>query len=280
MNILIIGATGTLGRALIKHYYGKNHKLFCFSRDELKQKDLKDRFPGIECILGNIGDGFYNSYMPSKIDMIYHVAALKHIDVLEKNVIETLKNNVQGTINVADFAIRNKVPRVAFSSTDKAVFPINVYGHSKALCEKHLTHLNEIQNDTKFHIFRWGNVIASRGSVIPYFVDTLLKEKKIYLTNLFMSRFWIKIEDAVSFMVEQMESPNEEKIKIPKMKAAKVIDVARAIAKKLDIPDFDVEMIGLRPGEKIHESITEELSSYNGPKYSKDELEELIASFI
>lgn len=278
-NIVIVGGTGTLGKALIAHHYGKEeHKIICYSRDELKQHELKKTFPKVTYILGDIREGLPN--VSDNIDIIYHVAALKHIDILEHNVTEALRTNVAGTFNLANYAVANKIPRFSFSSTDKAVFPINVYGNTKAICERYLFHLNEVQDSTYFRVFRWGNVIASRGSAIHSFKESLLKEQKIYLTHPDMTRFWIRIDDAVKFMVNETEQPSVKGIQIPPMKSAKVTSIIEVLAEKLGIKEWDYEYIGLRPGEKIHEFIRHDLNSLDAEKYTKDEIFELLKDSV
>lgn len=279
MRILITGGTGTLGSALIAHYYrDSKNQILCYSRDELKQQQLKKKFPKVTYVLGDIREGIPHSI--DNIDIIYHVAALKHIDVLEHNITEALRTNIQGTINVADYAIQHKVPKMAFASTDKAVFPINVYGYTKALGEKYLAHLNSLQSQTQFRIFRWGNVLGSRGSVLGAFKESLFKERLIYLTNADMTRFWIRLDDAVKFMVSETENPTQEGILIPHMKSAPVTHLAERLAKHLDILDFEYRIIGLRPGEKINEDITETRSSGQIGEYATEyEIDDLIKEF-
>ncbi len=274
MKILIVGGTGTLGRALIKHYSKSDHQIFCLSRDELKQQEIKKLFPKVKCVLGDIRHGI--PYSLSNIDLIYHVAALKHIDVIEDNIKEALRTNVTGTINVAEYAINSKVPKVAFSSTDKAVYPINIYGNTKSIGERYLQNLNETQETTDFRVFRWGNVIGSRGSVIHAFKESLLKEKTIYLTHPDMTRFWIRLENAIKFLVDETERPTQKGVLIPKMRSAKVSDIAMILANKLGIASYKTVITGLRPGEKIHEDIDRNLNSYNSERYTGTELYDLL----
>lgn len=273
MNILIIGGTGTLGRELLKHYYA-NHAVYVMSRDELKQQELKKIYPDANFILGDVRDGLPLIY--EDIDVCYYVAALKHIDVLENNVNQAIQTNVIGLMNCANDAIELGIPRFAFCSTDKAVFPVNVYGHTKALGEKYLASLGA-QELTWFRTFRWGNVIGSRGSVVQAFAKSLQQEKKIYLTHEDMTRFWIRVEDAVQFMVGETETPtNQNNILIPKMKSSRVLELANAIAARLDIDAYDIVYTGLRPGEKIHEHITHAFSSFDSERYTSTELFNLL----
>ena len=278
MKVLIVGGTGTLGTALLRHYYEREEDIICFSRDELKQQNLKKRFPNVNYVIGDIRDGIHNC--DDKIDIIYHVAALKHIDVLEKNIMEAMKTNIQGTVLTAQYALDHKIPKMAFSSTDKAVFPINVYGYTKALSEKYLQQLNKIQETTKFRLFRWGNVIGSRGSVVETFKRSILKDRCVYLTHPDMTRFWIRIQDAVKFMVNETQSGTRDAIVIPPMKAAKVENLALAIAEKIGCSSIDIKITELRPGEKIHEHITHDKSSEHAEKYTHKELLDLLEGVV
>jgi FlaA1/EpsC-like NDP-sugar epimerase len=279
MNILVVGGTGTLGRELIKHYVEGGHAVYCLSRDELKQQELKKLYPEVNFILGDVRDGL--PLLQADIDILYYVAALKHIDLLETNIDQAIATNVMGTITTAKDAIEMGIPKFAFSSTDKAVEPINVYGYTKALGEKYLMHLNTVQSKTDFRVFRWGNVIGSRGSVIHSFAKSLSESRKVNLTLQGMTRFWIKIEDAVRFMVRETEIPRLENPIIPNMKSASVVSIAKAVAERLGISDFDTELTGIRPGEKLHETIElERPNSFYSEYYTHDELVEMLRGVI
>lgn len=279
MKVLILGGTGTLGTALIEHYYKNEDEIICFSRDELKQQQLKKKFPEVRYVLGDIRSGIDNC--GNHIDLLYHVAALKHIDVLEQNIMEAMKTNVQGTIHAAHYAIENEIPRMAFASTDKAVLPINVYGYTKALSEKYLEQLNKTQSGTAFHIFRWGNVIGSRGSVVNTFKESLLKGESVSITDPDMTRFWIRLDHVVNFMIEGMNVPYDgHTFHIPHMKSAKVMDLASAIAHKLGIKKIRFTFIEMRPGEKLHENITPYQRSDEAERYTQDELLTLLEGAV
>lgn len=278
MRILVVGGTGTLGQALIERYYDEaEHEIICISRDELKQSELKAKFPGVRCILGDI-----RGTLPAipHVDILYHVAALKQIDVLEENIEEAIQTNVCGTINLAKWAIEHGVKKYAFASTDKAVYPINVYGNTKAISEKYLRNLNKTQAVTKFKVFRWGNVLGSRGSVLPMFKNSLLEERVAYITHQDMTRFWIKLEDAVSFMMSRTESDDCQSLHLPPMKASFVRDLVYALAKKLNVDEYKIEIVGLRLGEKLHEWIDDERNSLGSPHYSGEELSQLLEGVV
>lgn len=252
-NILIVGGTGTLGNELIKHLVSLNN-ITVFSRDELKQQELKKKHGDVRFILGDIREFESIHDAMFEQDVVFHVAALKHIDVIERNPEEAIKTNVLGSINVAKAALANDVGYMVFSSTDKAVLPINVYGHTKAIVERYYLDLNTKQCDTKFRVFRWGNVLGSRGSVIHSFVEDLKKEGVVYLTHPEMTRFWIHISEAVTFMLHNYESV-KNRVFYPQMKAARVKRVAEAIAEIIGVKDYKIEITGIRPGEKIHECL-------------------------
>jgi UDP-N-acetylglucosamine 4,6-dehydratase len=265
MNILVVGGTGTLGRELIKHYVEGGHAVYCLSRDELKQQELKKLYPEVNFILGDVRDGL--PLLQADIDILYYVAALKHIDLLETNIDQAIATNVMGTITTAKDAIEMGIPKFAFSS--------------KALGEKYLMHLNTVQSKTDFRVFRWGNVIGSRGSVIHSFAKSLSESRKVNLTLQGMTRFWIKIEDAVRFMVRETEIPRLENPIIPNMKSASVVSIAKAVAERLGISDFDTELTGIRPGEKLHETIElERPNSFYSEYYTHDELVEMLRGVI
>lgn len=253
MKVVIIGGTGTLGRELTRQLYD-SADITCISRDELKQKELSKDFPAVKCVIGDVRGRECLKHPFKGADVVFHVAALKHVDTVEDNPVEAFKTNVTGTINVADVAVQCDVPYVVFSSTDKAVLPVNAYGHTKALSEKFLFAMNRKDQPTRFSVYRWGNVLGSRGSVIHLFAKSL-EEKRICLTHPEMTRFWIHIQDAVKFMLENYKTAPIDRALIPKMKAASVVRLADAIARFKGITDYDMEVIGIRPGEKIHEQL-------------------------
>lgn len=276
-KFVILGGTGTLGSALARELLKKKaNRVLCFSRDELKQKELASKLQNKNLMfcLGDIRDLASVKAAVAGAHAVFHVAALKHIDALEANPEESVKTNILGTMNVADACIEAGVKYVVFSSTDKAVSPINVYGHSKAISERILLRKNEIQKGTKFSVFRWGNVLASRGSVIPIFLKTLQTEKNAYLTHPDMTRFWVRIEDAVRCMLDNYESATD--VVIPKMKAAYVSRVIASCARVLGINEYKVISCGMRPGEKIHEEIIHGFSSKHASHFGKTELDQLI----
>ena len=283
-NILIVGGTGTLGSALIKKLTRERFtNIKVLSRDEQKHYRLKREFPHVEFILGDIRDKSSITRHFENVDSVFHVAALKHIDLLELNPIESVKTNILGTINVCESCLEAGVRWMMFSSTDKAVDPINVYGNCKSISEKIVLNYNK-DNKTTFTVFRWGNIINSNGSALPYFIDCVRNKKIIPLTHANMTRFFITIEKAVDFVYENYQLESKEVYVYPEMKAARIDTVISVIGELLNEPPL-IKISGLRPGEKIDECL---YSKYSGrfmdskicPQYSREELKELIGPMI
>jgi FlaA1/EpsC-like NDP-sugar epimerase len=280
IKVAIIGGTGTLGTCLVEKL-NETHHVTVVSRDELKQQEMKKRFPNVRFVIGDIRDRESLAYAVDGAETVFHVAALKHVDVLEANPTEAIKTNVLGTINVAEASMAAGVRHVVFSSTDKAVLAINTYGMTKAISERYLLSLNDRQSNTKFSVYRWGNVLGSRGSVIHAFAESLRADGHLRITDPRMTRFWIHIEDAVEFMLETYRTGASKSLPmIPDMKAASVLDVANAMAKVMGRRDMRMSFVGMRPGEKLHETILSNhdycLRSDTAPKYSERELIEMI----
>lgn len=289
MRVGILGGTGTLGRELASYHLGVGHDVSVFSRCELKQKEMRAAFgsdPSLEFSLGDIRDRKALGRFLSRRDFttLYHVAALKHIDSVEQNPEESVETNVLGTINVADAAEAIGIRHCVFSSTDKAVDPINTYGMSKGISERILFNRNRAQDTTQFSVFRWGNVLSSRGSVIPIFAEALKSGKVLKVTDPDMTRFWIRVSEAVEFMATHHKIAYSDRAMIPPMKSASVLDVIRALAQVLSISKYDFEVIGNRGGEKVHEFIRSQhedspLSSQNAERFSHDELVDLLSGY-
>lgn len=281
--IAVIGGTGTLGTELLKLLAKDGQSVTVFSRDELKQKQLKAQFPSVECVLGDIRDPSAVGAVLSGKDKVFHVAALKHVDTLEENCLEAIKTNIIGTVNVAEKAVSAGVRNVVFCSTDKAVLPINAYGMSKAISEKFLWQLNRRQSATRFSVFRWGNVVGSRGSVVPIFVRQL-REGAVTVTDARMTRFWLLAEDAARFMLDNYASAPMDQPLIPPMKAASVLRVIDRLAKLHGIDKYDIEITGIRPGEKIHECVFTShdhcVRSDTAEQYSDEELDSLLKAHL
>lgn len=267
MKYLVSGITGTLGQAVAKLILAnEDNELIGISRDEQKQRALTPH-PRMKLLLGDVRDSDRMMCVSRDVDVLFHFAALKCVDTLEFEPEECLKTNVIGTENIMRAQNVNKIRKVVLSSTDKAVYPINVYGHSKALAERLV-----LANPSNI-VCRYGNVVASRGSVVPSFAKTLREEKKIYITDLAMTRFWISIQRAAQFVFDSSEGSG---INIPVMKSADVYSVAEAIGSIIGVHAWETEITGLRPGEKIHEDITHDMDSFKSERYSYNELVDLL----
>lgn len=253
-SILITGGTGSFGNKFVEVLLSKYQpkKIIVFSRDEYKQNEMRKKFPYINYTLGNIKnkESLYKTF--KKIDYIIHAAALKQIPILENNPIEAIKTNILGTNNIIEVAGELEIEKVVYISSDKGCAPQNVYGATKLLGEKIFLAANKNYNKTKFSIVRYGNVIGSRGSVIPLF-----KEQKnkgiITITDKSMTRFWMTLEQAVKLVMDALNRMDGGEIFIPKIPSMKIIDLAKAIA-----PNCKIKTIGIRAGEKIHETLISE----------------------
>jgi UDP-N-acetylglucosamine 4,6-dehydratase len=287
MKYLILGATGTLGRATIKALLKQpeTESIMCLSRDELKQHELKREVNDerVRFAIGDIRDRSSIEHYFDGIDTCFHFAALKRIPEMEAHPMESLKTNVNGTVNAAECAIRAGVKHFVFSSTDKACLPVNTYGACKFLSEQILFNLNGL-GKTNFSVYRWGNIWGSRGSVLHSFHDSIKTGKPAFITHENMTRFWLKIEDAVDFVLSTYRTKSN-KIKTPQMKAAAVVRVLNAIAEVMG-KDAPYKVIGMRPGEKLHEDLVldaqtgEPLSSDNAAEYTDDELRCLVKEIV
>ena len=258
----------------------------CVSRCEANQDHLVRRMgysTNLYCRLGDIKDQYRMDeiFEQEHPDVVFHLAAYKMVDRQEEDPYECVKTNVIGTYNVLKSASRNRVKTFILSSTDKAVDPINVYGNTKSLAEKIV--LSNVSEDTRTMVYRWGNVIGSRGSVIPFFIKSLTQDRVINITSIKMTRFWITLDAVVSFLIATYTGFGS-KVRIPEIKAASTIRVAEIIAKILNISNYEVKIIGPRPGEKLHEFLTSKhlggKSSYRCEQYTDEELTQLIEPFV
>jgi UDP-N-acetylglucosamine 4,6-dehydratase/5-epimerase len=259
IEYLITGGTGSLGKVLTKQFLKKDTTkgIRIFSRDELKQwemrKSLKQEFGNdipVSFLIGDIRDLPRLTMGAKRVDTIIHTAALKQVPVGENDPLEMVKTNVIGSSNVLEAAIANGVKRVMAISTDKAVMPINLYGATKLCSEKLFLNGNVYSGDekTRFSVCRYGNVLGSRGSVVPLFKKQFAETGKITVTHEDMTRFWITLDSAVKFILRAIDDMEGNEIFIPMMGSAKITDIAKAIVPKAEIVD-----IGIRPGEKLHE---------------------------
>jgi UDP-N-acetylglucosamine 4,6-dehydratase len=256
-SILITGGTGSLGKSLVNYLLSETNvrRIAVYSRDELKQHNLRIHFKGeprLRWFIGDIRDLPRLKRALHGVDFVIHAAALKQVDTGEYNPMEFVKTNVLGSQNVIDAAIETGVKRVVALSTDKASSPINLYGATKLTADKLFVAANNYSHayGTTFSVVRYGNVMGSRGSVIPYFQEIAAKGNSLPITDLRMTRFWISIENAVKFVIESLEMMTGGELYVPKIPSMKIIDLARAIA-----PEAKLKEIGMRPGEKLHEEM-------------------------
>jgi UDP-N-acetylglucosamine 4,6-dehydratase len=256
-SILITGGTGSLGKSLVEYLLceTKVRRVAVLSRDELKQQQLRNQFkndPRLRWFLGDIRDYDRLRRAFHGVDYMIHAAALKQVDTGEYNPMEFIKTNVLGSQNVIDASIDAGVKRVVALSTDKASSPINLYGATKLTADKLFIAANNYSftYGTTFSVVRYGNVMGSRGSVIPFFRNIAAQGKPLPITDLRMTRFWISIELAVKFVIDSLEMMTGGELYVPKIPSMKIIDLAQAVA-----PDAKLVEIGMRPGEKLHEEM-------------------------
>jgi UDP-N-acetylglucosamine 4,6-dehydratase len=256
-SILITGGTGSLGRSLVEYLlnHTKARRIAILSRDELKQQDLRIEFlndPRLRWFLGDVRDLDRLKRAFHGVDYVIHAAALKQVDTGEYNPMEFIKTNVLGSQNVIDASIDAGVKRVVALSTDKASSPINLYGATKLTADKLFVAANNYSftYGTTFSVVRYGNVMGSRGSVIPFFREIAAQGKPLPITDLRMTRFWISIESAVKFVIDSLEMMTGGELYVPRIPSMKIVDLAKAVA-----PGASLEEIGMRPGEKLHEEM-------------------------
>lgn len=257
-NILITGGTGSFGKKfteiLLKEYSPKTIRIY--SRGELLQVLMQEEFKDtrLRFFIGDVRDRERIYRAMNDVDVVVHAAALKQVPACEYNPIEAVKTNIDGSINVIDAAIDNNVERVIAISTDKAVHPVNLYGATKMVAEKLFIQANSYTGDnkTRFSCVRYGNVIGSRGSVVPLFREQS-KKGKITITDSRMTRFWITLEQGVRFVINSLEIMNSGEIFVPKIPSMSITDLANAVA-----PGSKHEITGIRPGEKLHETLMTE----------------------
>ncbi|BFG75053.1 UDP-N-acetylglucosamine 4,6-dehydratase (inverting) [Paraburkholderia terrae] len=253
--ILITGGTGSFGHKFISAVLAqyKPSRVVVFSRDELKQYEMQQKFdaPCMRYFLGDVRDGERLRQAMRGIDYVVHAAALKQVPAAEYNPTECIRTNVTGAENVINAAIENGVEKVIALSTDKAASPINLYGATKLLSDKLFVAANNLvgKHRTRFAVVRYGNVVGSRGSVVPFFRKLIAEEaKSLPITDQRMTRFWITLDHGVDFVLKNFQRMQGGEIFVPKIPSVKIVDLAKAMA-----PELDQHVIGIRPGEKLHE---------------------------
>ena len=273
-KILILGGTGALGKTLTERYY-KQNDIIIFSRDEHKHVNMKSKYPNINYQIGDVKDKdsilqVLNEYKPN---IVINTAALKHVPICEDNPYESVKTNIIGHKNLIDCIniCNHQIETLMFISTDKACKPINVYGMSKAISERLYIDFANKQTDIKVVLCRYGNVLESTGSVIPFF-KLLLEQghKTLPITDKRMTRFSITLDESVDLIEWAFNHPESHgNIIVPKLDSLRVIDIAKELGKHFSQFDIDLEYIGIRQGEKIHEEMVSLEESFRTKEFTK-----------
>lgn len=255
--VLVTGGTGSFGKKFIQKALEQNvKKVIVFSRDELKQFEMAQEFtdPRIRFFIGDVRDKdrLYRAF--DGVDIIIHAAALKHVGACEYNPFEAVKTNIHGAQNIIEAAIDRGVEKVIALSTDKACSPVNLYGATKLASDKLFVAGNSYvgEKKTRFSVVRYGNVVGSRGSVVPFF-KRIKETGTLPITDERMTRFWITLDQGVQFVIDNLERMHGGEIFIPKIPSMKVTDLAKAIA-----PECETKIVGIRAGEKLHEAMITE----------------------
>lgn len=256
-SIMITGGTGSFGKkytqTLLTRY--KPRRLIIYSRDELKQYEMQQRFnaPCMRYFLGDVRDADRLKQAMNGVDFVIHAAALKQVPAAEYNPMECIKTNIHGAENVIKAALGSNVQKVIALSTDKAANPVNLYGATKLASDKLFVAANNVSggHKTRFAVVRYGNVVGSRGSVVPYFQKLVADgATELPITDEGMTRFWITLQQGVDFVLKNFGRMQGGEIFVPKIPSVRIVDVARAIA-----PDLPFKHVGIRPGEKLHETM-------------------------
>jgi UDP-N-acetylglucosamine 4,6-dehydratase/5-epimerase len=254
-SILITGGTGSFGKACVRRLLNdyKPRKIIVYSRDELKQYEMAQDFtsPVMRYFIGDVRDRDRLHLAMRDVDYVIHAAALKQVPTAEYNPMECIKTNINGASNIIDVAIEQNVEKVIALSTDKAASPINLYGATKLVSDKLFVAANNIVGPlrTQFSVVRYGNVVGSRGSVVPFFQKLVhAGAEELPITDPRMTRFWITLPQGVDFVLKSFERMQGGEIFVPKIPSMKVTDLATALA-----PGVPIKVVGIRPGEKLHE---------------------------
>ncbi|MGB0357152.1 MAG: UDP-N-acetylglucosamine 4,6-dehydratase (inverting) [Flavobacteriaceae bacterium] len=274
-SILITGGTGSLGKALTRHIIGSCaslRRLIIYSRDEQKQFVMSQEFPEskypfIRFFIGDVRDRERLERAFQGVDYVIHAAAMKHVPIAEYNPDECIKTNIGGAENVVEAALKTNVSRVVALSTDKACAPINLYGATKLTSDKLFIAANNIRGnkEIRFSVVRYGNVMGSNGSVIPFFINRKKNGQSLPITDQKMTRFNISLQGGVDMVMHALEHAWGGELFVPKIPSYKILDVAEAIA-----PEAKKEVVGIRPGEKVHEemiTVSDSFNTYDLGKY-------------
>ena len=256
-TVLVTGGTGSFGKKFVRKALTLGvKKIIVFSRDELKQYEMKQEFTDerIRFFIGDVRDKerLYRAF--DGVDIVIHAAAMKHVDACEYNPFEAVKTNIHGAQNIIDTAIDKGVEKVIALSTDKACSPINLYGATKLASDKLFIAANAYvgEKHTKFAVVRYGNVVGSRGSVVPFF-KKVRETGVLPVTDDRMTRFWITLDKGVQFVIDNLDRMHGGELFVPKIPSMNILDLAKAIG-----PECDIKIVGIRPGEKLHEAMITE----------------------
>jgi UDP-N-acetylglucosamine 4,6-dehydratase len=256
-SIIITGGSGTFGRAFLKYIVSnkiKPRRLVIFSRDEFKQFEIQQEFGDLDCLrlfIGDVRDGERVKQAFESVDIVIHAAAMKQVPTAEYNPSECIKTNIYGAENVISASLLHNVEKVIALSTDKAANPVNLYGATKLASDKLFVAANNLvgKRQTRFSVVRYGNVVGSRGSVLPYFKKLIDQGADgLPITDAQMTRFWITQEEAIEFVMKSLGRMQGGEIFVPKIPSIRITELAKALAPKLPF-----KIIGIRPGEKLHE---------------------------
>lgn len=264
-TILITGGTGSWGRELVKRLLEKEPKeIRIFSRNESLQVEMQQEFhhhPKLTFIIGDIRDKYEIMQACHQVDYIYHLAALKHVPICEQQPDSAMKTNVMGTQHVIQAAIKNEVKKVIYVSTDKAAHPSSTYGMTKSLGEKLIVHANLREAKTQFVCVRSGNVLGSAGSVVPIFKQRIENGLNISLTDSRMTRFFLTLEDAITLLLKATEDSRGGEVYVTKMSSCSIKDLAQVLIEDLSTSEIQITETGIRPGERLNESLISEFES-------------------
>lgn len=264
LSVLVTGGTGSFGKCLVRELLTRHkpRKVIIFSRDEFRQSEMMrdyptEKYPAIRYFIGDVRDVDRLEMAMRGVDVVVHAAAIKHVGIAEYNPLECIRTNVGGAENVVKAAIRTGVKKVIALSTDKAANPVNLYGASKLASDKIFVAANALSgtHGTRFSVVRYGNVVGSRGSVVPLFEQMIANgTDHLPITDERMTRFWITLPQGVAFVMSSLEMMRGGEIFVPRIFSMRMTDLAKAMA-----PDLPIKVIGIRPGEKLHEvMITED----------------------
>jgi UDP-N-acetylglucosamine 4,6-dehydratase len=262
-RLLITGGTGSFGTAFVSKVLKEQlaEEIIVFSRDELKQYEMNLKFnsKNLKFVLGDVRDYSRLEQSLDGVEVLIHAAAMKQIPASEDNPMEVIKTNILGAENIVNAAIKNSISNVIALSTDKAANPANLYGATKLCSDKLMISANSLSSNrsTKFGVVRYGNVLGSRGSVVPFF-KSQINHGKITITDPGMTRFWITLDESVQFVLDSLERLQGGEIFVPKIPSFSIVNVANVVA-----PGIPTEIIGIRPGEKLHEVMITEDDSHN-----------------